>query len=194
MYRGMYRRKKRTLTVLLFLILFISIGYSLLSANLSIQGVSDISASKWDIHWDAASFQQTSGSVDILGPTRQAGTNPTFTDTNINFGVKLDKPGEFAEFTIDVVNEGTVNAKLTSITMTPLTTTQQKYLKYTVTYGGASYDSTTTGLNISLPCSSNNAKTVKVKVSYLYPETATDLPSTDQEASFYAYFAYEQAS
>ena len=190
----MYRRKKRTLILLLIVILFISVGYALLSATLNIQGVSDITASRWDIHWDAATYTKSSGSVDILNPSRTANSSPILTDTDISFGTKLEKPGDYAQFTVNVVNDGTFDAELTAITISPaLTPAQQKYLEYTVTYAGVEYHTSTSGLRVALPASTSNTAVVKIRVEYIQPSNAADLPSTDTTFSSTVSFDYAQA-
>ena len=45
-------KKKNVLFVLLLLIVGLSIGYSLLSTNLKINGSSKIKGSSWDIHFE----------------------------------------------------------------------------------------------------------------------------------------------
>lgn len=44
-------------------------------------------------------------------------------------------PGEFYEFTVDVVNEGSIDAMIDSVVKTPeLTSAQAKYIKYEISY------------------------------------------------------------
>ena len=105
----------------------LTLGYSLLSTTLQIEGVGKISKAVWNIHFD--NIQPTTGSIT---PTQA----PTISnDTNIIFGLKLTEPGEFYEFSADIVNEGTIDAKINSFSILPvLTEAQKKYFNYTVTY------------------------------------------------------------
>ena len=60
-----------------------------------------------------------------------ATTEPTITESNkiSNFTFVLDKRGDFYEFTIDIINNGTLDAMIDSIEKTPaLTSEQEKYL------------------------------------------------------------------
>ena len=68
----MKRKKIVGIIVLLLLVCTITIGYSLLSDNLSINGTSSISSTSWNIHF--ADISQTTGSVT---PT----TAPTIDDS-----------------------------------------------------------------------------------------------------------------
>ena len=76
--------------------------------------------------------------------------------------------------------------------MSSLTTEQQKYLKYTVTYDGTEYTASTSNLAIALAKQTGTAP-VKVRVEYVQPTDAADLPASDVEVSLTATLAYEQA-
>jgi hypothetical protein len=57
----------------------------------------------------------------------------------MTYTVTLNEPGDFYEFTINVVNDGTIDAVLSSINLTELTAAQQKYITHVVTYNGTDY-------------------------------------------------------
>ena len=121
--------RKRNLTYLLFLFILLSIGlgYAVLNTTLGIDGISQLANAKWDIHFDNIVVKE--GSVT---PTSAA----TITDdTTVSFSVTLENPGDYYDFNIDVVNAGTINAMIDTISIQPvLTENQQKYLDYIVTY------------------------------------------------------------
>ncbi len=182
------------IAVLAVAILFMSVGFAAYAQTLRINGDVSVDAAKWDIHWDKTTYTKSNGSVDILGSSREAGSTPVFDNTSVSFGAVLKKPGDYAEFSIDAVNEGTFNANLTSITLTPeLTDAQKEYLSYSVTYNGVEYTSSRDGLSVPLNPGDSNKVTVKVKVNYLQPEDSTKLPQTVQNISLTALFNYNQA-
>lgn len=124
-------KRNRNYILLSFFMLFIlgiSVGYAALSQTLMINGTSDIDKSVWDVHYE--NIQVTEGSVNT--------DNIPTMDTEksiINFHVVLSKPGDFYEFTIDVVNVGTIDAMLESVNKTPtLTEAQSKYINYKIEY------------------------------------------------------------
>jgi len=190
------------IAVLAVAILFMSVGFALFSAKLNINGTVQVEKASWDIHWKEGSLTKTASStVDILSgettgtgdeKTMTLGTTPTLTNTDITFGAILSKPGDVAEFTVVAENAGTFDAKLTGITMTPLTAEQQKYLTYEIHYGNERYTQTTTGLSVPLNANTSNTVTVKVTVKYEQPENSKDLPSERQFVSLNASFDYEQ--
>ena len=103
---------KKTVYLLLLLILGISVGYAALSATLKINGTSIIKSAKWSVHFgeNENDIQVTEGSVtgdNVTTPARiKSGTN----NTEIEFSVNLPEPGDFYEFTAQVVNDGTLDA------------------------------------------------------------------------------------
>jgi exopolysaccharide biosynthesis protein len=121
-------RKKSSVLFLLALVCCISIAYAYLSTNLSITGNSTLKSQKWSVYFD--NVQVTDGSVEATVEPSTEGK----TTTSISYTVDLNKPGEFYEFTVDVVNDGTIDAMLDSFTTTKLSEEQLKYLDYTVTY------------------------------------------------------------
>ena len=189
------KRNSQTIiiAILAVAVLFMSVGFAAFAQTLNIQGNVTVEPTKWSVHWDTTSYSQTTGSVPVLNGSLTTGTTPTLTNTDVTFGARLTKPGDFAEFSIDAINDGDFDAKLTSITLSPLTTAQSKYLTYTVTYNGVEYSATTTGLNISLPATGTNTVTVKVRVEYITPGQASELPTEAANITLSASFDYEQA-
>ncbi len=169
--------------VLAVAVLVMSIGFATFSQNLTINGTANVSTASWQIQFDADSYAETSGSVT---------TTPTINATTVTYTVDLQEPGQFYEFTIDVENQGTFDANLTSLTMTTLTTTQSNYLTYTVTYGSTSYTTSQSSLSISL--ASGSSETVKVRVEYIQPDDSSLLPSSTEAVTLALTLGYEQAA
>ena len=119
-------KKNYGLFILLFLIV-ISIGYAALNTTLNINGKSTISKNTWDVHFD---------NINVTDESVEAVKLPTIEDdTTVDFEIALNMPGDFYEFTVDVVNNGTIDAMIESINKTPILTEEQaKYLDYTITY------------------------------------------------------------
>ena len=175
------QNKTQVYLLLIFsLALLIGVGYAALSATLNINGQTTINKASWDIHMEDISV--TSGSV-------AATTAPTLdtTKTTVNFSVKLTNPGDFYEFTVKEVNKGTIDAMVSTISMTGLTTTQKKYLDYTVTYDS--------GLSLAQNqiLKSGNSEYLRVKVAFKKDVTASDLPTTDSTLNLNFSLAYQQA-
>ena len=108
MFRSKYRKRHDSLILLVALLLFITVGYALISTNLNILGTTNISASSWNVHW--SNLVVTSGSVTDDNVTTAAFIKTG--NTEVEFSVRLDKPGDYYEFTVDAVNEGSIDAMI----------------------------------------------------------------------------------
>lgn len=165
-------KKKNTqliiIGVLSFAILFMSVGFAAYAQNLTINGTTTFGSTKWSVHFDEndSNFVVTSGSKEIT---------KTLGGTSITYSTTLSAPGDFAEFTVPVINDGNFDATLKKIIMTA---PSQAYVKYRVWYNGTEYASTDESLNIDLLHTSPNTASVKVRVEYVQPTNSTDLPTT----------------
>lgn len=168
--------------VLILLVVTVTVGYSLLSENLNINGTSKINVASWDIHFEG--ITPTTGSVT---PT----TAPTI-DANgdINFAVTLNNPGEFYEFTVNVVNGGTVNAKMSSLPeLTGVSTDQDVYTNFTFTHT----DGTAVTTLADEALNANATKTYKVRVEFDRNIESSQLPTANQTMNLKVALNYEQA-
>ena len=120
------KNKKSYVWLALFALIGITIGYAVLSTTLNINGKSTISKNTWDVHFD---------NINVTDESVEAVKLPTIEDdTTVDFEIALNMPGDFYEFTVDVVNNGTIDAMIESINKTPILTEEQaKYLDYTIT-------------------------------------------------------------
>ena len=152
----------------LFLLVGVSIAYAALAVNLGIpvNGIKEIERPDWNIEFQ--NLKVVTGSVNAVRPATILDSK-----TDIVYSVRLNNPGEFYGFIVDVVNTGSMDAKLYDIISTKLNSTQLRYLNYSVRY----IDNSEIKINDTLD--SKESKTIKVIVKFkdsseLNPE---DLPS-----------------
>ena len=173
---------KKTLYLVLGLLLLsicsLTIVYAALSAVLRISGSSEISASNWDIH--LASPVVKSGSVH--------NNLPTINGNSLSFNTTLSLPGDYYEFYVDVVNEGSIDAMIDSVSITPeLSTEQARYIKYEVSYqNGESISSKQT-------LKKGTTTPIKVRIEYRNDINASDLPSSETNLSLKVTLLYIQS-
>ena len=158
-------RKVLTLGLCLILVCVftLTIAYAALNAVLTIQGSAQVTSADWDIH--LANPKVTNGSVTTTVPTLATGKSLTFSTT-------LNMPGDFYEFTVDVVNSGSIDAMIEKVTKTPeLTADQAKYLNYEVSYqnGESITNKQVIASGVTMP--------IKVRVEYRKDLSSTDLPT-----------------
>lgn len=179
-------KRKESMVVLLLVavIALMTVGFAAYTRTLNINGTVTAKGSPWNVHYINNDITESANSV--------AATTKSVNDTNFAFTVTLEKPGDFYEATVNVKNEGTINAVLKKITMSSLTTEQAKYLTYTVTYNGTAYTATTDGLSVALNAAATHP--VKVRVEYKADALQDELPSSDTEVTVTGKLDYESAS
>lgn len=170
------------LFVLLFVLAAVTIGYSYLSATLEINGTSKIKASEWDVHFN---------NIQVTGDSVTATTDPTISANglNISYAVELQNPGDFYEFTVDVVNGGSVNAALADFpVLGGVTDEQDVYTNFTFTH----VDGTPiTDLDDEI-IAANETKTYTVRVEYDREIDTDQLPDSEQNMTLTVGMDYEQ--
>ena len=111
----------------LLLFLFLGIGYSAINTNLGIFGDISLFKASWNVYFD--NINVTTGSVNPISAPK------IFNKTSFDFEVKLENPGDYYEFTVDLHNDGTINARIGEVNISPiLTSVQQEYLNYLIKY------------------------------------------------------------
>ena len=179
-------KKSAVLYMLLLLIVGLSVGYSLLRTNLNINGTSKINNATWDVHFD--NLVINSNSVGLSDGDVAA--NIDANETTVQYTVTLNKPGDFYEFTVDAVNEGSINAMVENYTITmndqPITDFPT-YLDYIISYND--------GIRI-LPnqrLDAGDSETILVRVEFKRDIENSELPSTTQSITFNFTVSYVQA-
>ena len=158
------------IAVLAVAVLVMSVGFAVYSQTLNINGTATFTKAKWDVHFDTTTWSEVAGDLTATH---------TLNNTTITYTVTLGKPGDVYTFSVDAKNFGTIDATLTGLTMTGLTTEQSKYASYVVEYNDVEY--TESPQTISEDLLAGESHTVTVTVTYLNPADPADLP-TDNDA------------
>lgn len=103
-------KKKKITTIFLLFLFAITVGYAVISTQLKLDGNVAILKQTWDVHFE--NVQIKSGSV----PATVAPASDNATTTVIPYTVSFTNPGDFYEFTVEVVNRGTVDAMADLVT------------------------------------------------------------------------------
>ncbi len=151
------------LSLLLILLMCIGVGYAALTTTLSINGTTNVATNIWNIHF--ANLQISNGSVAGSPAASLSGYN-----MNITYGAELANPGDYYEFTVDVVNEGTLPGKVSIVSLTGNNT---EYLSTSYKYSN--------GRDISVGDILNAGKSKKLTIKAWIPSDidTTLLPSSD---------------
>ena len=151
-------RKKRNIIIgaLCSLLVFMGIGYAILSQTLNISGIANMRGN-WNVkitNMELLSDNKTGRAVEV---------SHSFTDTTATFTADLYMPGDSIEYRVTVENQGNIDALLKSII--PTTTNRSEGIKFS----HSEIDNTvlTAGKTI----------TFTMKVEFL--EDATSIPKVD---------------
>jgi len=124
----MKKIRNKNKIILFILVLIIGIGYAYISTNLSILTNLAFRTNNWNIYFD--NIIEKNGSEFVTTHPETSGTNTT----DISFTVNLPKPGDYYEFYVDIVNDSDIDAMVSLVTKNNLTSSQQQYAEFLITY------------------------------------------------------------
>ena len=181
-------RKKNTKLFILILLLLLGIGFAALAANLKIDGTVSVHKVNWDVHFE--NVEVTQGSV----AANPAPTSDNETTREMNYAIRFSNPGDFYEFTVDIVNGGTINAMLNLMvnkvyeTGTDHEINLPAYLTNTVTYIDG------TPIQKDQILKRGKREKIKVRIEFKTDVDPSDLPKTgDESVEFKFEEDYKQA-
>ena len=178
------RKNKKNLiySILLLILLSIGIGYAYLTSNLSITGSTKVTGNTWDIHF--ANLVVNPDSVSAITPASIDSTN----NTSINYAITLDKPGDFYEFTVDIVNAGSIPGKINLVTINGITSEVEDIIDYSITYSNNKLVQVNDILN------ANSSKNIKVRIYFIEDITSEDLLDTEANLNLTLSITYIQSN
>ena len=176
-----FNKKRSYFFLFLFLLVCsVGLGYAAISTTLSIDGSAQFKDARWNVYFD--NLNVTTGSITATTPASITNT------TTVSFGAKLENPGDFYEFTVDVVNGGNMNAMIDSFNILPeLSVAQQNYLSYIVTYSDGVALASKQKLDVGA------TETLKVRFEYLENADASLYPTEDDNLTIAFDVTYVQA-
>ena len=167
--------KHLILNIIIIIILIIGIGHASLASNLSITGTTDVSGNHWDIHFSETYNEESTGEI-ITSATTDEEDN-----TKLTFSIALTKPGDYYEFSVDIINGGTIDGMIGNIEQKinnqPISSLPN-YLEYNISY----IDGTEIDNNQILPA--GRSVGIVVNVTYKSDISNEDLPSTTAYYTF----------
>lgn len=171
--RNFDKKKRLFIGIFAVLVMCITLGYAIIETTLSINGNATIDKVGWDIHFE--NIRVTDGSRILTQEDKAEGFFEPKIDsvdkTKLSYKIFLKEPGDYYEFIVDVVNSGTLPAKLNGIQNTQLTEEEDVYTNYSVTY----IDGTSPTIGEKLAV--GGRKTLKVRIEFDRNIEAKDLPT-----------------
>ena len=161
------RTKALVIVVLLIVVAGLTVAFAALSATLNINGTAYLDAAKWGIRFENLSEPVKVGTATTTGTAKIEETKAAeITDMNVNLSI----PGDKVTYTVDLVNKGTINAKIDNIEKTVLTSEQQRYLTFKVT------DKSGNEVSEGNILSAGETKKITITIEFIKDLTKEDLP------------------
>lgn len=168
------RTKALVIVVMLIVVAGLTVAFASLSSVLNIKGTAYLDAAKWGVKFQNLSEPEKIGTASSTGTAKIEETK----SAEINgINVNLSTPGDKVVYTVDLVNEGTINAKIDKIEKTELTEEQQKYLTFKVT--DKDYNEVSKGDILS----SGETKKLIITIEFIKDLTKEDLPTNTSTIS-----------
>ena len=161
------RTKALVVVVLLIVVAGLTVAFAALSTTLNINGTAYLDAAKWGIRFENLSSPTKIGSANVTG-TAKIEESKAASITGMN--VSLSIPGDKVVYTVDLVNKGTINAKIDNIEKTVLTSEQQRYLTFKVT------DQNGKEVSEGDILSAGETKNLTITIEFIKDLTKEDLP------------------
>ena len=158
-------KKDIILLILGFSIVTISVAYAALSTTLSISGRAGIPQTNWDIHFE--NFSTSLTPANTLSGATNTGTITSVTTSNTsidNLRAELKKPGDSIVYSFDIVNNGTIDAKLASFNDS-ITCASDNTCSY-ATYSIECKDSNNNVVNTNFKLDQNSSINCKLSLKY----------------------------
>ena len=168
------RTKALVIVVLLIVVAGLTIAFAALSTTLNINGTAYLDAAKWGIKFKNLSEPVKVGTATTTGTAKIEETKSAeITDINVS----LSTPGDKVTYTVDLVNEGTINVKIDNIEKTVLTSEQQKYLTFKVT------DKSGNEVSEGDILSAGETRNLTITIEFIKDLTKEDLPTSTSTIS-----------
>ena len=179
-------KAKNIFIFLLILICSLGIGFAFLRTELKINGTATVNDMRWNIYFDHLVVDSNSVELSTGDTAASISTNKT----EVTYAVTLKKPGDFYDFTVDAVNDGTLDAMIDTISSEMggvEITTLPNYMEYSVTYSDGVPLEQYQYLKVG------ETKTYKVHIGFKKDINASDLTGQIESKSFSFSIIYVQA-
>ena len=160
-------RRTRNLAVIAVAvaILGMSVGFAALQQSLAITGTGTVRGATWGI-----SFTNLQAPT-LVGATVDTPAQLAVNSTTLTFGVSLHKPGDSVQYLFDVRNNGSIDAKISSVNITGISEAAAANITYTLAYA----DGTPILANDTLTAGQSR----NLRLSLVYDAGAITVPETD---------------
>ena len=162
----------------------LSIGFAAFSQNLTVNGTGTLKGNLWKVEF-----------ADLVTPTlansKLVGTATSVADINVagttlTFAASLYFPGDKVIYDFKVKNTGTIDAKISAVSLTGVDAATAKKISYTLTYANGD------PIEVNDVLNSGDTENLRLIVEFSPLATSADLPASDVALSLGATITYLQ--
>lgn len=150
-------RGARTIGIIALVVAVVgmSVGFAALQQILTISGSTTVKGSTWGVSFQSLNEPDKTGSATI-----DTEAELKLGSTTMDFAVSLYQPNDEVIYTFQVKNTGSINAKISAISLSGVDTATAANVTYTLTYGDDS------PINVNDTLDANEVKNLKLTVLY----------------------------
>jgi hypothetical protein len=188
MDNNLYNHHKKTrviaIAALVVGVLGLTTAFAVLTQNLVINGTAQVKSATWDVHFGTPVNSVKTGEATI--------TSTRVDNHTITFDATFSAPGDTTTLDFSMVNSGTIDAVIDSVTVTGASALTTEEISYTLTYanttGGA-----TAGANIAAGDTLNNSVTKNGRFFMIWnPASGQPVSADGPSTSVTITIAYKQ--
>ncbi len=163
------------LSLVIILVMGLTVAFAAMTQTLNINGRASTEQINWNIHFVNISDAQIKGKASVI-------ENPVIEENGAainNMKVRLKEPGDEVIYTVDLVNDGNIDAKIDEIKLSELTEEQAKIFSFDAKYTEADEEGNTEiGKDDTLEAQATRNITITIK--YKDIEDASLLPEEEK--------------
>ena len=182
-------RNRKNYLLYILIILLISIGYAITQSNLMINGTGKIASTKFDVYFENLTVKDGSVIVNETAGDKAAEILENNTQ-KVEYSITFKEPGEFYEFEVYAVNNGSTDVKiqtiLSKINNEVINNNIPSYLDYSVLYEDG------TPVSVDDVLQAGTSTKMKVKIEFKTDINPDELPDSDIDLSFSFEITYIQ--
>ena len=173
------------LVAVIIAVIGLSIAFAAMSRTLNINGRGNVDPANFDIYFTNLSQPTLKGEASVSGTPTLATKGVTISNMNVT----LKKPNDSVVYTVDIKNDGDIDAEIENLVLPTFTSAQQELFDFTVVY-------TNGGQAVSIGDTLAKGETKNVTITFKYKDITDEslLPSTAQQISLSYQIIYKQTN
>ena len=173
------------LVAVIIAVIGLSIAFAAMSRTLNINGRGNVDPANFDIYFTNLSQPTLKGEASVSGTPTLATKGVTISNMNVT----LKKPNDSVVYTVDIKNDGDIDAEIENLVLPTFTSAQQELFDFTVVY-------TNGGQAVSIGDTLAKGETRNVTITFKYKDITDEslLPQTAQQISLSYQIIYKQTN